>query len=83
MEKNLDTLNVSIARYIIGEQAGISITGSKERVDAFCNAARHSKNLYEALNSENASLKDILLLIQKKKDSARRFKDVTGLSWRL
>lgn len=83
MEKNLDTLNVSIARYIIGEQAGISITGSKERVDAFCNAARHSKNLYEALNSESASLKDILLLIQKKKDSARRFKDVTGLSWRL
>ncbi|MEC7609485.1 MAG: hypothetical protein VX964_04885 [Verrucomicrobiota bacterium] len=83
MEKSLDKLNASIARYIIGEQAGISVTGSKERVAAFCDAARHSKNLYEALNSENAQLSDILLLIQKKKDSAKRFKNVTGLSWRL
>ncbi len=83
MENNLDKLNVSIARYVMGEQAGISIKGSKERVSAFCDAAQHSKNLYEALNSKDASLKDILVLIQKKKDSSRRFKDVTGLSWRL
>lgn len=83
MKNNLDTLNVSIARYIIGEQAGISITGSRERVGAFCDTAKHSKNLYEALNSENATLENILSLIQKKKDSARRFKDITGLSWQL
>ncbi len=83
MKNNLDTLNVSIARYIIGEQAGISITGSRERVSAFCETAKHSKNLYEALNSENATLENILSLIQKKKDSARRFKDITGLSWQL
>ena len=83
MEKNLDDLNASIARYIAGKQAGISITGTKERVDAFCDTARRSKDLYEALNSGDASLSEVLVLIQKKKDSARRFKDVTGLSWRL
>lgn len=83
MVNNLDTLNVSIARYIIGEQAGISVTGTKERVDAFCDTARHSRNLYTALNSESATLSEILVLIQKKKVSAHRFKDVTGLSWRL
>tara|TARA_B100001142_G_scaffold51138_1_gene48518 strand:+ start:108 stop:359 length:252 start_codon:yes stop_codon:yes gene_type:complete len=83
MKNDLNTLNVSIARYILGEQSGISITGSKDRVDAFCDTARHSKNLYEALNKENTSLSDILTLIQMKKESARRFKDVTGLSWRL
>ena len=83
MEYNLDTLSASIARYVMGEQAGISVKGSKEKIDAFCDAARHSKNLYEALNTKGASLKDILVLIQKKKDSSQRFKDVTGLSWRL
>ena len=83
MDNKLDTLNVSIARYIMGEQSGISVKGNKERVNAFCDTARHSRNLYEALNSESASLSEILELIQKKKDSARRFKDVTGLSWRL
>lgn len=83
MEKSLTKLNASIARYIMGEQSGISITGSKERVAAFCDAARHSKNLYEALNAEDAELADVLKLIQKKKESAKRFKDVTGLSWRL
>jgi hypothetical protein len=83
MENNINTLNVSIARYIMGEQAGISIKGSREKVDAFCDAARHSRNLYEALNSDDAPLKDILVLIQKKKVSSRRFKDVTGLSWQL
>jgi len=83
MKNDLDTLNVSIARYILGEQSGISIKGNKDRVSAFCDSARHSKNLYEALNTESATLSDILVLIQRKKASARRFKDVTGLSWRL
>ena len=83
MKNSIDTLNTSIARYILGEQAGISITGSKEKVDAFCDAARHSKNLYEALNTESTPLSDILALIKNKKDAAKRFKDVTGLSWRL
>ena len=83
MKDNLDTLNVSTARFIKGEQAGISIKGSKENINAFCDAAQHSKKLYEALNTAGTSLRDILMLIQKKKDSSRRFKDVTGLSWRL
>ena len=83
MEKNLDTLNASIPRYIIGAQAGISVKGSQKRVDAFCDAALKSRELYKALNEDDITLNEVLDLIQKKKESCRQFKDVTGLSWRL
>jgi len=83
MENYLDTMNASIAKYIMGIEAGVSIKGSQEKVNAFCDIARKSRALYEALNSDNTSLDEVLALIQEKKESSRRYKDVTGLPWQL
>ena len=83
MKHSLDNMDISVARYIMGLDSGVSIKGSQEKVDAFCDIARKSRNLYEALNSDSANLDEVLSLIQKKKESSRRFKEVTGVSWRL
>ena len=79
--QNQTQLMSAIAKHILGEQTGLKIKGSPEKVEATKNAVVASKKLYEALNLADPCLEDIFRLVEEKKVHAEIFEKKTGLRW--
>ena len=79
--QNQTQLMSAIAKHILGEQTGLNIKGSPEKIEATKNAIVASKKLYEALNLSEPCLEDIFRLVEEKKVQAEIFEKKTGLRW--
>lgn len=71
------------ALFITGHQKNVKIKGSKEKVKAYLDVLIASRDLYEALNQENVTLKEIKTLVEKKKDLSQKYKNKTNTDWPL
>ena len=80
-KKDKTNLMSAIAKHILGEQTGLKITGSPDKVEATKNAVIASKLLYEELNLPNPKIENIFKLVEEKKARARIFEKTTGLRW--
>ena len=69
------------AAYILGEKTGTKIKGAPERVEVTRDVLFRSRELYEALSTENATLNDIMRLVENKHSAAIRFHRSTGIEW--
>jgi len=69
------------AAYITGKQASTKITGDPEKLKATRDALDSSKALYEELKSPDASLADVMRLVEEKNHAAKRFYRCTGFDW--
>ena len=71
------------AKYILGENVDVELTGNKYEMECFVNLLEVSKLLYKKLNDKNASLQEINKFLQEKKDLTKRFESLSGITWRL
>ena len=78
---NQSELMSAIAKHILGEDTGLKITGSPDKVAAAKNAIIASKNLYEELHLPNPQIENIFKLVEEKKAQAEIFEQKTGLRW--
>ena len=79
--QNQVQLMSAIAKHILGEETGLKIKGSPDKVQATKNALIASKRLYEELNLPNPCLENIFKLVEDKKAQAKIFENTTGLHW--
>lgn len=70
------------AKYILGEETHVKVTGSSKKIKAFQNAIVASRALYEALK-DGKSMEDVSRLLEKKSRAARAYKETTGMTWLL
>ena len=68
------------AAYILGMHPLVEVKGTKEEIKVYKNVLNSSKELYEALESED-TLNSIEQKLKYKKQAAHQFKAVTGTSW--
>lgn len=80
-EKELFLHNIA-AKYIIGESLEVELDGSYAELVCLKELLDISKDLKKSLD-ENASLDNIINLMQKKKDITSKFESLTGITWRL
>lgn len=81
---NETLLMASIAKFVLGESSGIKISSKdKDKIQATLDAAKATKNLYEALSKSDSSLLNVMPLVEKKNEMTSRFEEVTGIDWRL
>ena len=71
----------AIAKHILGEDTGLKITGTSDKVAATKNAIIASKNLYEELQLPSPQIENIFKLVEEKKTQAEIFEQKTGLRW--
>ena len=76
-------LIIESIRYITGQQKSLKLQGKKKELLAYQNVVNASKELYENLQRKNVRLSEIEKLVAKKNEAAKRFKDLTGVSWPL
>lgn len=79
----LRSFHAAAASYIMGNSTGIKLQGSKQRIAATKNILEASKDLYNELNSPEASLEKVSSLLQKKRKASKEFQQVTGINWLL
>lgn len=76
------TLMKACAKYILGESTGIRLKGRAETLETLQEVLNASRDLYSALQRKRP-LREIQDLLDRKRRAAEKFKDVTGLMWRL
>ena len=69
--------------FITGRKKNVKVEGPKSKVEAFMNVLIASKDLYEALNQEDVSLKEIRHLVENKKNLSIVYTEKTGKDWLL
>ena len=80
-KKELFLHNVA-AKYIVGENVEVELDGSYAELVCLKELLDVSRDLKRSLD-ENASLDNIIDLMQKKKDVTSKFESLTGIAWRL
>lgn len=71
----------NVASWIMDQKTNITFRGNKKTIDALNEVLNDSRDLYRALNSDKATLDEIILRAEVKKSSAKNFKRVTGKDW--
>lgn len=82
-DKNVEQLFKAAALYVLGESKIPNLTGEQEQVAVTLEAIKASRELYEALKSEQTSLLSAGVLLERKTLAAARFEKLTGIRWRL
>jgi len=76
-----NTFNATVAAHILGKKTNVSLSGSPERVGATKDVIVASKELYEALCSNNSTFELVTELLKKKNKASQRFQDIMGVPW--
>jgi hypothetical protein len=76
-------IHKAASKYILGENINIDIKGKKEQLVCLNQLLDVSKNLYESLNDNTTSLKEIMSIVENKKQLSDRFEKITGIKWKL
>ena len=69
------------AQFILEKDINIQIKGSEKFVKCYSSLLSESRNLYNAIKEGN--LDKIISCTELKKDSAKKFEEVSGITWRL
>ena len=69
--------------FVTGRKKEFDVHGPKQKVSAFLNVLIASRDLYEALHTENVTLAEIKSLIENKSILEKQYKSVTGKDWLL
>ena len=80
MAKDMKDLYAAAAAHIIGNQTGVSVKGSPEKVRIVKEVIRASKELYEGLEAELPMVK-ISKLLESKRACAERFQATFNEPW--
>jgi len=74
-------LLIESVRYITGNQKNLKVKGPTPFVNAYKEAIKASRNLYEALHNDKSSLKDIETLVEIRNKAGIKFQKITGTRW--
>ena len=69
------------ARYIKGEINEVRLRGNKGDCILFATALKESRNLFEKLNDNNASVSNVMNALTKKREATRKLSTHIGFSW--
>ena len=69
--------------FVTGRKKEFDVQGPKQKVSAFLNVLIASRDLYEALHTENVTLTEIKSLIENKSILEKQYKSATGKDWLL
>ena len=69
--------------FITGRRSNLKLNGPREEVQAYLKVLVASKDLYEALNDQRVTLKEVESLVEEKKRLARTYREKTGDIWPL
>ena len=69
--------------FVTGRRKDLRVNGPKRMVEAFLNVLVASKDLYEAIEEKNVSMKELVTLIEHKEELASVYKSKTGKDWPL
>tara|TARA_B100000212_G_C27317761_1_gene508719 strand:+ start:765 stop:1019 length:255 start_codon:yes stop_codon:yes gene_type:complete len=84
MLKNKEKLLHNIAaRYIVGEDLDIELSGSPAEIDCLFELLEVSKLLKNTLDKKSSTLKEIHEILENKKNVTKRFINLTGINWSL
>lgn len=70
------------AKYILGESTGVKLKGRPETIGSLQEVLLASRDLFSALQQKRP-LSEIRGLLERKRQAAEKFKNATGLVWRL
>ena len=79
--KDVSTFFSSVAACILGERIGMTLKGNVKKVEVTKQIIVASRNLLEALEDPNTTLKDIRTLIEIKRTKAQDFTANVGIAW--
>ena len=80
---NFDKITLMSAKSLLEKKTLGNLVREGEKTEALGEVLDASRNLYDYLLENNANLKTVQQLIERKKESAEKFKKATGLTWRL
>ena len=80
MAKDMKGLYAAAAAHIIGNQTGVSVKGTPEKVRVVKNVIQASKALYEGLEAE-LSMEKISKLLEHKRVCAKHFQTTFNEPW--
>jgi len=76
-----NTFNAVMAAHILGKKTNVRLSGSPKRVGVTRGAITASKELYESLCADDASIEIVTELLKKKNEASQRFLEVMGVPW--
>ncbi len=83
MKNQEEKIHKVAAHYILGENINTAVKGDKKQLQCLQNLLEVSKNLYNELNSNTASLDKVLNLVENKNQLSEQFYTLTGINWKL
>tara|TARA_B100000085_G_C18560215_1_gene519208 strand:- start:2223 stop:2474 length:252 start_codon:yes stop_codon:yes gene_type:complete len=75
-------LHYIAAQYIVGEDINVSINANDAQIDCLYELLNVSKKLKDALD-EQTDYELACVLAKQKKSVAKKFENLTGITWRL
>ena len=69
------------ALYIRGELPEVKIRGNFSDVKLFAGALKESRELYESLNDDTPSMKEVVSKIERKRQATQKLRERTGFVW--
>ncbi|HIL28754.1 MAG TPA: hypothetical protein EYG18_05750 [Micavibrio sp.] len=69
------------ALYIQGELPEVKIRGKLSDVKLFASALKESRGLYESLNNDAPSMREVVSKIEQKRQATHKLKERTGFIW--
>jgi len=81
MRNNKKEFLSDCASYIKGEINEIRLKGNKDDCILFAVALRESRNLFEELNADDASIANVMVALTKKRTAARNLSEQAGFRW--
>ena len=76
-----NAFNAMIAAHILGKKTNVRLSGSTERVCVTQDAIVASRKLYETLCNDDATIKVVTELLEKKRKASHRFQEIMGVPW--
>ena len=81
MQDNKKEFLSDCARYIKGDISEVRLRGNKEDCVAFATVLRESRNLFEKLNADDASVSSVMSALAKKRKASHNLAKQVGFAW--
>ena len=69
------------ALYIRGDLPEVKMRGKLNDVKLFASALKESRGLYESLNNDTPSMREVVSKIERKRQATHELKERTGFIW--
>jgi hypothetical protein len=69
--------------FITGRRENVKVEGPKNQIEAYLDVLIASRDLYEALNQKDITLKEVNILVERKKELAKAYTLKTTKDWLL